>query len=332
MKTDAETAFVERVCLPFLRNAQNQDGSWGFHPASQSRVEPTSWALSALSRQSSLGIDAADNERVARGLLFLRTAQLANGSWPSTPGEKSGTWVTSLACCVLRAEAGSADAVAAGLNWLCDDWPRDSSPWRRLLARFSSQRKIFPINNSYRGWGWTPGTSSWVEPTAFALLALERAGGGVPGALVQRRRELATALLYDRMCPGGGWNCGNPSVYGVAGEALVVPTAFALLALRAERQRRENVESLDWLARAVPEVQSAGSLAVARICMTAYGREWPARAPKFADLHANGDFLNSVQVMAWTCLAIGGASGAESSGNGWLAPAAQVSTRGGVRT
>ena len=28
-------------------------------------------------------------------------------------------------------------------------------------------------------------------------------------------------MLYDRMCPGGGWNCGNPKVYGVAGEPLV---------------------------------------------------------------------------------------------------------------
>ena len=103
---------------------------------------------------------------------------------------------------------------------------------------------------SYRGWGWTPGTSSWVEPTSFALLALERSRSRRScHPTANRRRELATAMLYDRMCPGGGWNCGNPRVYGVAGEPLVVPTVWALLALRAQSARRENTESLD-LARA----------------------------------------------------------------------------------
>src|SRR4029077_14081273 len=131
-------------------------------------------------------------------------------SWPAMPGEKTGSWVTSLACCVLRTDASATPAVTSGLLWLCNDWPRDSSPWRRFLARFSSQQEIFPINNAYRGWGWTPETSSWVEPTSFALLALEQPGDGVAASSVKRRRELATSLLYDRMCPGGGWNCGNP--------------------------------------------------------------------------------------------------------------------------
>ena len=46
-------------------------------------------------------------------------------------------------------------------------------------------------------------------------------------------------MLYDRMCPGGGWNCGNPMVYGVPGEALIVPTVWALLALRDEPKKTE---------------------------------------------------------------------------------------------
>jgi hypothetical protein len=263
--------------------------------------------LQALGAHTARRLNRPDD--VARGFHFLLTQQLSNGSWPSSPGEARGGWVTSLACHVLRLHADSGKAVAAGLKWLCDDWPRDSSPWRRFLARFSSQQEIFPINNSYRGWGWTPGTSSWVEPTSFALLALERAGDDLPVSLVKRRRELAISLLYDRMCPGGGWNCGNPSVYGVAGEPLVVPTAFALLALRADPKRRENVESLNWLERSVPTIQAAGSLAVARICLSAYSREWPAQAAKFADLHAHGQFLESLPVISWTCIALSGRPG-----------------------
>ena len=310
MEADPEISFVERICLPFLRNAQNADGGWGFRPGTQSRAESTCWALQALIVSS--GPEAV--EAVAQGFQFLRAAQLPDGSWPSTPEEKTGCWVTSLACWTLFSEKDSARAVAAGLRWLCEDWPRDSTPWRRFLRSFSAERHVFPINNSYRGWGWTPGTSSWVEPTSFALLALEVASGDSLPSATKRRRLLAEALLYDRMCPEGGWNCGNPSVYGVAGEPLMVPTAWALLALRAYPRRSENVLSLDWLERNIANIQGAGSLALARICLESYGRTWPIGAPKTQDLHEKNEFLHSVQVTAWTCLAL-------SARRHWLVPA-----------
>ena len=138
--------------------------------------------------------DASDSAGIRdRGFQFLRAAQLADGSWAASPDVTTGCWVTSLACWVLLADAHAQQAVAAGLKWLCDDWPRDSAPWRRLLARFSSEHKISAQNDSLRGWGWTPGTSSWVEPTSFALILLARAPREAwpPGA--DRRRELAKA-------------------------------------------------------------------------------------------------------------------------------------------
>src|ERR1700738_1833389 len=185
MEASPETIFVEAVCRPYLLNAQNADGGWGFHPGSQSRVESTCWALQTL-------VDSFSPETpqsVTRGLHFLRAAQLPDGSWPSTPEEKVGCWVTSLASWVLLADKESKKAVAAGLNWLCQDWPSDSTPWRRLLAKFSSQRHVAPINDSLRGWGWTPGTSSWVEPTSFALLVLGLCPQDLlPPAAARRRR------------------------------------------------------------------------------------------------------------------------------------------------
>jgi hypothetical protein len=300
MEADREKLFVEEVCLSFLRNAQNEDGGWGFHPQSESRVEPTCWALQALRESSNREAEAG----VARGLQFLRAAQLADGSWPSTPEEKSGCWVTSLCCWVLRAAADSSGATTAGIKWLCQDWPRDTTPWRRFLARFSAQTQLHPVNGSYRGWGWTPGTSSWVEPTSFALISLEQASRDQLPPEASRRFELATAMLYDRMCPGGGWNCGNPMVYGVAGEPLVIPTVWALIALRHNPTRPENVMSLDWLERNIANIGSAGSLALARICMETYGRKWPADAPALPDLYERNQFLESVPVAAWCCLAM----------------------------
>ena len=36
-------------CLSLLESLQNADGGWGFHAGEHSRVEPTDWALRALS-------------------------------------------------------------------------------------------------------------------------------------------------------------------------------------------------------------------------------------------------------------------------------------------
>lgn len=293
------SSLAESLCLPFLRQAQNSDGGWGFHPGAQSRTEATCWALLAL-------IDLAhgqDSEDISRGFHFLRAAQLSDGSWPSTHGEQTGCWVTSLASWVLLADLDSRTAAAAGLNWVCKDWPRDGRLWRRLVARFSSDRHLSHMNTAYRGWGWTPGTASWVEPTAFALLALRRCPEELLPRMARRRQALGEAMLRDRMCPGGGWNCGNPRVYGVAGEPLVIPTVWALLALREHPEKTENSASLAWLESNIPSIFGSGSLALAKICLGAYGRRWPVAAPDVQDFVRRSEPLQSVQVMAWASLA-----------------------------
>lgn len=296
-----DSLFVSDFCLPFLRNAQNADGGWGFHPGSESRTEPTCWAILALQACADTLVSAGILER---GFQFLREAQLADGSWAASPEVTAGCWVTSLAGWALTADAPARQQVDSGLKWLCEDWPGDSALWRRLLARLSSKHKISAQNDSLRGWGWTPRTSSWVEPTSFALILLARIPKEArpPGA--DRRRELARRMLYDRMCPGGGWNCGNPMVYGVAGEALVVPTVWALLALRDEPNRTEFLTSLDWLEKNVEDVRSAGSCALARIGLEVCGRKWPATGATFANFYSQNEFLQNVPVVASTSLAL----------------------------
>jgi hypothetical protein len=300
MEAVPEASFAEMVCLPILQNGQNADGGWGFHLGAQSRVEATCWALQAL--VDSLRPDF--EEAIARGFQFIRAGQLSDGSWPFASEEKVGCWVTSLACWTLLRAKDSSKAVAAGLKWLCEDWPRDSALWRRVLGGFSAQRRISPINNSYRGWGWTARTSSWVEPTSFAALVLEQSPKELLPSSAARRFRLAENLLYDRMCPGGGWNCGNPMVYGVAGEPLIIPTSWALLALRHHPQCSENIASLDWLEKSVRTVQSAGSLALARICLETYGRKCPISGADLCEIHKRNEFLGSVPTAAWICLAL----------------------------
>jgi prenyltransferase/squalene oxidase-like repeat protein len=300
IKSTPEQSFATEFCVPFLLGAQNPDGGFGFRPGAESRVEPTCWAVRAL--QNAREQIAPESLQSARK--YLLSSQLADGSWPAVAGNGEGSWVTSLACSVLSVASEGESSVRAGLRWLCADYPRDSSPWRRLIGRLRGAPRLTELDSSCRGWGWTPRTSSWVEPTSFALFALEDAPDRWLPPESSQRRKLAEAMLYDRTCPGGGWNCGNPSVYGVAGETLVLPTSWALLALRAYPNRAENVMSLDWLGKNISNVRSAGSLAVARICLEAYDRRWPAGTPDPAEFHTQNGFLENVLVAAWTCLAL----------------------------
>ena len=299
MKRETDLRFVETVCLPLLLSAQNPDGGWGFHAGSASRPEPTCWALQALMQSPD-----RDPGLTSRALQFLRSTQRPDGSWAFVPGGMMGSWVTALACWALLAEGNAADAVARGLDWLCKDWPRDSTPWRRFLAKFSKEKDVFPVNNAYRGWGWTPGTSSWVEPTALILIALDASPPNLLPATAATRKRLAEAMLRDRMCPGGGWNCGNPRVYGVAGEPLVIPTVWALLALRNQPEASESIQSLRWLEKTVPNIQGLASLALARLCLEAYGREWPSASPGFESLYQRTGSLSNIEVAAWSSIAL----------------------------
>ena len=321
-----------------LRAAQNADGGWAFHAASadvpaDSRVEPTCWALLALCGSA----EAA--QHIARGLAFLRSQQLSDGSWPAAPGMSIGGWVTSLATLTLAHvsnEKENTRSLVAGLQWLCDDYPRDSSRWGKLLKKLGGKRESH--NDEFRGWGWTPRTSSWVEPTSFALLAFASGSSGqksqvqtansvtpsgaqiprlghphpnrefeIPAQLakqISERRELAFGLLLDRMCAGGGWNCGNPRVYGVDGDSLVIPTCWALLALRDAPDHANRALSLTWLQKSFAGIASPGSLAAAQITLEGYGVAIPTAKRQLIYFSADELAEQGTHVAAWAALAV----------------------------
>jgi Prenyltransferase and squalene oxidase repeat len=297
--------------LSYLNILQNPDGGWGFHAGEPSRVEPTGWVVRSLFDRA----QAADGNNIRKAVHYLQSSQLPDGSWPACAEMNAGSWVTSLACSVLSACGDeSAGNVATGLKWLCDDFPRDSSPWMRFIQRLRRQSHINSQNDSYRGWGWTPKTASWVEPTAFALLALGEARPERLPKNASERRDLAVALLYDRMCPGGGWNCGNPRVYGVDGDALVLPTCWALLALRDAVEKPGRALSLAWLQKEFAKIESAASLAVARMTLENYGVVSPQAKRELQGYSVEELAEQGTHVLAWVSMALDPA-------RQWAAPA-----------
>lgn len=296
-------ALRNKVCLPLLLESQNADGGWGFQRRKLSAVEATCWAILAL---RALPESSSTKEAIEKSAAWLRSTQLPDHSWPAWAGSPSGCWVTSLACMALHEPGDANKAVDGGVDWICRAWPAEGTAWRRWLGQVIRGGRPRRLDFSLRGWSWTPGTSSWVEPTALTLIALHQLFPVNAPPIVVRRRKLGEAMLYNRICTGGGWNSGNPEVYGVAGEPLVGPTVWALLALQNNCQRAENRDSLAWLSTEIRKIKAAGSLAIAHFCLSAYGVEIVPPWTKLRAAYDETQFLGSILVTAWCALALSG--------------------------
>ena len=125
------------------------------------------------------------------------------------------------------------------------------------------------------GWNWIFGTTSWVIPTAFSLIALQqfRRRSLFGGGELAERVEIGIAMLFDRMCPGGGWNAGNGVAFGVPCTPYIDTTAIALLALRGRENEPGTQDSLAWLANHLPSCPSPYSLAWGIIALAAYQQQ-----------------------------------------------------------
>ncbi|MBI2683274.1 MAG: terpene cyclase/mutase family protein [Acidobacteriales bacterium] len=207
--------------LDFLESAQNADGAWGYAPGRQSWLEPTCYALLALS--------ARNGRAFASGWERMRAAQLPSGAWPAAPGMREGHWVTALAI-TLHAAAGVWDeAFRRGVGWLL----ATTGGERGILVRAAHflRPSLVEFDSRYGGWPWQPGTSSWVEPTAHTLTALHRAAGHIQDSRLAPRIRMGERMLLDRRCRDGGWNYGNRRVLGVDLPSYPESTALALMAL-----------------------------------------------------------------------------------------------------
>jgi hypothetical protein len=284
-----------------LRRAQNADGGWGYRPGLQSTTEPTAWSVLALQAH-----EDPSGKILSSARDWLRQTQTDKGAWPTGSGKEAGCWVTALACLALVTMPDtSKDAVIRGTKWLCDTWPAEGSLLWRLRQRWQEKSAtVVHQDHSLRGWGWTPNTASWVEPTAYTLIMFQNVPEELRPPKAAKRIQLGEKMLYDRACPDGGWNAGNPLVYGVPGVARVGPTAWALLALRDHKDHSANLKGLEWLDQSSQNLRSPGSLALAHLCLKVYGRAREPIEPKLEDFYSCNQFLQSIPATAWASLAL----------------------------
>ena len=91
------------------------------------------------------------------------------------PGVDEGaTLGTALAAITLLELGGDRLRVVRAVNWLVEERCREAHwLWRWKLRVVDNKVRFDPAKY---GWGWVPGTVSWVIPTAFAIVDdLERA-------------------------------------------------------------------------------------------------------------------------------------------------------------
>src|SRR5229473_6195007 len=248
-----------------LSARQSQAGAWAFG-ASQDAVEPTCLAILALRHQPSAHLD--------RALDTIENLQNKDGSWPAFIGdEPEGCWTTALAVLSLMAAGHRTKRLARGIQWLLNARGREANWfWRWKLRTVDNKVRFDPAKF---GWSWVSGTTSWVIPTAFALITLQQARqqGYDKTAQLTERIDLGVSMLLDRMCPGGGWNSGNGIAFGVPLAPHIDATSIALLALTRHEEDRGVQTSLHWLVNHLAGCPSPYSLAWGVLAIAAYRRD-----------------------------------------------------------
>lgn len=252
-----------------LRGRQGDDGGWPAAPGFPSTTEATALALLALSFAS------GQSGRVssARARDWLRARQRPDGAWPHSDQVPHGDWATSLAVLALSAFPEERDSAAAGARWLLGQKGRSYGWLTKLVFLLFPERQAVQLDADLIGWPWYPDTFSWIEPTAYSLIALKSRRPDLRGRRARARIDEAERMILDRECLGGGWNYGNSRVLDEELWPYPDTTALALIALQ-DFPRPESLElGLGALERMVEDRASMLGLALAVLALQLHGRD-----------------------------------------------------------
>jgi hypothetical protein len=284
-------AIVERLLA--VRNA---DGGWGSTLDRPSATEQTALACMAMRYAERQPESDAAAE-------WLIGHQRGDGAWPTMESLPGPAWSTSLAVMALL-DSRAESAARRGVDWLLDE-KGIGIPLRERITEFFREKKTTALDPTLRGWPWVTGTFSWIEPTAWAMLAMLHAWPDGPPRHARDRVEEGRRMIIDRTCPGGGWNYGNRKVLGVDMEPYPDSTAAALLALGALRDDSEETSrSMAALETMLESTRSGLTLSLAILCYREWHRDTSALAALLEGTFERTGFLDDVRSLSLAALAL----------------------------
>jgi uncharacterized protein (DUF362 family) len=228
------------------------EGGWGYAPGQPAHLEPTCLAMLALSLEADRHQAVLD-----RGHAALRACAAADGTYRLSSGCEKAIWPTAM---VLFAQAA--------LNHPRDEVRHTASCLLELRGRVPDDKQsaeVHDIDVKIVGWPWAEGNFSWAEPTAWACLALRRAGAGTHPRVAEGVR-----LLLDRAADEGGINYGNRRVLGKKTAPIPISTALMLLALQGREQHPRVAAAVDYLRRHALANEDLEHLCWAKLALDLY--------------------------------------------------------------
>lgn len=207
-----------------------KDGWWPYVPGGGPSLEATAWCALACRQHTA---------SVRRTIEQLLASQHADGGWCNVPDLPESDWSTGIAVLALNILESTLSQKGAGvgaqLRQSVERGTRFLSTYRSDfitdVTRIGMMLVQGPEFDYPRGWPWAPKTFNWVEPSAYAILAIKT------GPLAQEKHyqnvlKEAHSYLLEKCCAEGGWNFGSPTTFGVDWPPLPSPTSLALLALQ----------------------------------------------------------------------------------------------------
>ena len=249
------------AALERLATLVQPDGGWGYQAGQPGHLEPTCLAALALGteREKYAGL-------IAGALAFIESNRVADGTYRLTRGRPQAVWPTAMVLFTRRALGTPGDELKPTVE--------------KLLAMESRVFKVdgevddmkLDIDLSITGWSWAESNFAWVEPTAWACLALRAAGQGEHPRVKEGMR-----LILDRAFESGGANYGNRIVLGKPTEPIPGPTALMLLALQATPENPRVDAAVGYLRMHAAKTTDLEHLAWAKLALATHATDAATR-------------------------------------------------------
>lgn len=284
----ALTAQQEKSQLRLLEERFVEGVGFPHRPGGGFRPDATCWAILALQAAGSTS-GIADKAR-----RLLVQAQSEDGRVCLSPQHPDACWPTPL-------------AVLAWHGTPAYDEPRNKAV--RFLLEVDQRG---PLDSSSAdeghdvtipGWPWIAKTHAWVEPTAYALLALRACGHAT-----HPRATDAVRLLLNRQLEAGGWNIGVTITLGQEAWPTPEATGLSLQALAGLVPKSEVDVSLAYLRSQLPDLSVPMSLGWAFLALHAWQESVDQVQERIVQLWNKQElrgpydtFSLSLLLLAWHC-------------------------------